>query len=51
MLPDPRRPDWRSQLVAGVFRAVFDDGWIPFFKLVIGALVGAGIYLMIHHLG
>lgn len=46
---DPNGPV--SQLLAALSRAVFDDRWEPFARLVSAAVVFVGLYLLIRTYG
>jgi hypothetical protein len=49
---DPPSPNgWHSQLLAALWRALFDDRWAPFARLIVAAVVAVGLYLAVRIYG
>lgn len=49
---DPRFPNgWVSQLLAALWRALFDDRWAPFVRLMVALIVLVGLYLAVRTYG
>jgi hypothetical protein len=49
---DPRSPSgWLSQLLAALWRALFDDRWAPFVRLMVALTALVGLYLVVRMYG
>lgn len=49
---DPSSPNgWVTQLIAAVWRALFDDRWAPFVRLIVAAVVAVALYLAVRIYG
>lgn len=49
---DPSPPNgWLPQLLTALWRAVFDDRWAPWIRLMITVIVGVSLYVGLRVLG
>jgi hypothetical protein len=46
---DPYAPKgWISQLIAALWRAMFDDRWVPWVRLILTAIVAVVLYKVLY---